>query len=105
MQEEHKSIKTQYRILEGRLKRTEKLMEDLSEQLFQTDARSMKDKLVFFNIPERSYENPEHTLRDVFVDEIQICDAEQHRINFERDHRMGQYSRGKSRPMAAKFNP
>ena len=105
LQEENKSIKTQYRILEGRLTRSEKLVEDLSEQLLQTDARSMRDNLVFFNIPEQSSENPEHILRDFFADEMQICDADQQGINFDRVHRMGQYSRGKNRPMVAKFNP
>ena len=54
---ELKSQKTKNRILEGRLCRVEKVIEDLDENYLQQTARSMERNLMFYNIPEKKDAN------------------------------------------------
>lgn len=105
--EELRITKEKYQIIEGRLTRTEKQVEDLREELLYQEARSMRDNLVFFNIPENSQstENTEAVLRKFFTEEMKVGDEEMRKIRFDRVHRTGVKASGKRRTIVAKFNP
>ncbi len=108
MAKELEATKEQQVITEGRLTRAEKLVEDLREQLLQQEARSMRDNLVFFNVPEQQTDhikNTEHVLRDFLKTEMKIKDDDLRKINFDRVHRTGAKQQGRSRLIVAKFNP
>ena len=49
---EVQSTKDQLLVTEGRLIRAEKQIDELREKLLSTEARSMRDNLMFYNIAE-----------------------------------------------------
>lgn len=55
--EENAQLRARNLITEGRLTRLEKVVHDLREQSLQDTTRSMRDNLVFTNIPEITNEN------------------------------------------------
>ena len=99
------STKEQYRIMEGRLIRAEKEIQDLKEQQLMSEARSMRDNLIFYNITEPTQENPETTLNNFLKDEMKVNDDDLKKIKFDRVHRIGKKEKTKTRPLIAKFNP
>ena len=103
LEQEIHELKENSRVLEGRLTRTEKVVEELKEQLLYQEARSMRDNLKFFNIPEQQGENCERTLYDFLHFEMKIGDDDMRRIRFDRLHRVGPYIRGQSRLIVAFF--
>lgn len=111
LNDELKVTKEECIIAEGRLTRAEKQIEDLREQLLHQEARSMRDNLVFHNVPEvtsasaSNPENTEATLRSFMKKEMKINDAEMNNIKFDRVHRTGPKQQGRSRLIIAKFNP
>ena len=104
-----KASKQQCVILEGRLTRAEKLVDDMREQLLQHEARSMRNNLVFHNVPEASSgpaaENTEATLRTFIKQEMKVSSSDMEEIKFDRVHRVGQRQQGKTRIIVANFNP
>jgi hypothetical protein len=105
MGEELNMVREQNVILEGRLTRSEKLVEDMREQLLQQQARSMRDNLVFFNIPEQHDENTEAVLKKFLTDEMKVSASDMENIKFDRVHRTGQKAPSWNRIIVAKFNP
>ena len=106
LNEDLKDTKDQLRIMEGRLTRSEKQVEDMREKMLVNEARSMRDNLVFYNIPEtQDRENTEAVLRDFLVAEMKISEQDMTKIRFDRAHRTGQKQPGKHRIIVAKFNP
>ena len=59
---ENTELREKCRVLEGRLTRAEKEIEDLRDEQLLQQARSMRDNLKFFNIPEEKQEDCEKTL-------------------------------------------
>ena len=51
-------------VLEGRLTKAENEVDELKEKLLAQEARSMRDNLTFFNIPEKEGEDCEKSLRN-----------------------------------------
>lgn len=105
MAEELKTVKDQLMITEGRLTRAEKQVDDLREQLLVTEARSMRDNLMFYNIPEDNTlgKDMESTLRAFLREEMSISDEDMKSISFDRVHRIGAKRAQWSRPIVAKF--
>jgi len=107
------TTKDQLTITEGRLTRAEKELEDLREQQLRSEARSMRDNLVFYNVPEEGdQENTETTLRKFMKVEMKISDDDLNNvISFDRVHRIvdkdvkkNKDKKGKwIRPIVAKF--
>ena len=91
--------------MEGRLTRTENVLEDLREQMLVQEARSMRDNLKFYNIPESQDEECEETVRKFLSKEMKISVNDLNKIKFDRIHRTGQYRRDQNRVIVAKFNP
>ena len=79
------------RFLEGRLIRVEKAVSEISEDNLQQKARSMKESLIFYNLPEAisDRENVDHLLRNFFKNELKMPDDEVQSVSIDRAHRMG----------------
>ena len=108
LEEELKITKDQNVIMEGRLIRAEKEIDNLKEQYLITEARSMRDNLMFYNIPESSkgaQEDASKTLKSFLADEMRINDEELKQVRFDRVHRIGQKKNDKPRVIVAEFNP
>ncbi len=81
----------------------------LSENLLDLQARSMRDNLLFFNFEEeKSFEarKSENCLNKIH----QFCEQQLHidnpvdTIKIDRAHRVGHFEQGKNRPIVVKFN-
>ena len=106
MQIENSELRNYQMILEGRLSRAEKQVEEMKEQQLVDEARSMRDNLMFFNVKDGGpQENTEETLRTFLRSEMKIEDNNMDKIRFDRVHRMGKYSNGSNRIIVGKFNP
>ena len=105
LNEELKASREQCVIMEGRLTRAEKEVEDMREKLLHHEARSMRDNLIFHNIPEEKDEDTEAVLKKFCKEELKIGSSTMERIKFDRVHRAGLKARGKDRIIVAKFNP
>ena len=102
---ENEELLNKCRVIEGRLTRAEKELEDVKEEMMQQEARSMRDNLKFFNVPEVRGEDCERTLRDFLRTEMKVSDENMSLINFDRVHRTGKMARDHDRVIIAKFNP
>ena len=67
-------LKAQHIINEGRLTRVEKVVGDLKEELLKVQQHSMKENLIFQNIPEKQQENVNTILREYMSMELKISD-------------------------------
>lgn len=80
----------------------------LSEESLDSKARSMRDNLLFFNIPEcvtfeeRKAENCVEKIQAFCADTLKIEEARD--IKIDRAHRMGGFVQNKIRPIVVKFN-
>jgi len=91
--------------LEGRLLRCEKVTYDLKEENVSLKARSMRDNVIFFNIPEQdghTMEDCTARIRDFCREQLRINQDDMHAVGFDRVHRMGGKQPGKGRPIVAK---
>ena len=86
------------------MSRAEKDIVHMREEQLMQEARSMRDNIVFYNIPESSQENVLQVVRDFLKTEMRIGDNEASKISFERVHRMGQKDRTGNRAIVAKVN-
>ncbi|KAH3842942.1 hypothetical protein DPMN_116448 [Dreissena polymorpha] len=81
----------------------------LSDNLLDLQARSMRDNLLFFNFEEeKSFESRKS---ENYISKIhQFCDQQLHiedpvnKIKIDRAHRVGHFEQGKTRPIVVKFN-
>jgi hypothetical protein len=105
LEKENSELREKCRILEGRLTRAEKEIEEVKEQQLMQEARSMRDNLVFFNVPEQRSEDCEKTLRNFLATEMKIVERDMEKIRFDRVHRTSQHQNGRHRVIVAKFNP
>ena len=104
LQTENEDLRDHCRVLEGRITRAEKEISDLNEEILQLTARSMRDNLVFYNVPEPVNENCAATLWNFLTDEMKISQQHMNRILLDRVHRMGKKGGSFPRPLVAKFN-
>lgn len=77
------------------------------DELLELQTRTMRDNLVFFNIPEKQNEKPEDTEQILyeFIEHDMKVDSELTKsISFERVHRSGPVDRQKNRKIVAKFS-
>ena len=91
--------------LDDRLSQLASENQSLKMEITDLKARSMRDNLVFSNIPERPEETPnitENILRDFLEKELKMERAEVNNISFERVHRMA--GRNNPRAIVAKFS-
>ena len=103
LSQELQDCQTRNRLNEGRITRAEKEIRDLKTELADLKARSMKNNLVFYNIPESSeQEIPDALIKTFFKQEMKISTEEVDNFKIENVHRMGQKGR-RSRPIVVRF--
>ena len=84
-------------------------LKTVKEDILDLQARSMRDNLLFMGFPEcdsfedRKNENCVKMVHDFCRDRLKISDAHDS-VKIERAHRLGRYTRNKSRPIIVKFN-
>lgn len=90
----------------SKLSSLEKQKDDLHNEVTYLQAQSMRNNLVFTNIPEAPEEKNEDTevkLRSFLVDKMKIAQDQVDKLSFERVHRMGHNRNGGYRNIVAKF--
>ena len=104
---ENRGLQNRCRILEGRITRSERVVEELKEDLLMQQARSMRENVKFCNIPEvgNEREDCQDTIRTFLRDEMRIADSELEKIKFERIHRVGRRFHNHNRTIVGKVNP
>ena len=131
LNQENSKLHDEHEITKGRLTRKEKELEDLKEQMLANEARSMKENLLFYNIPEVNdtrnddptrnsntagasnreaqrtvqTENCVTTLRNFMRRELKMKEEDVHQIRIDRAHRIGPKKPNATKPrvIVAKF--
>lgn len=84
------------------LERDNKILRD---KVTDIQARSMRDNLLFFNMPEMEEENTTSVIHELLESKMGITDA-RNTVKIDRSHRIGRKRDGdrKPRPIVVKFN-
>ncbi|CAB4036793.1 Hypothetical predicted protein, partial [Paramuricea clavata] len=87
-----------------RLAKVEEQNSTLNSRVIDLQARSMRDNLMFYNLPEREDENTNNLIHNLLQEQLGISNAKT--IKIDRSHRIGRRTPGSRRPRAivAKFN-
>ena len=90
---------------EERTETLEREMKALRDKVIDLQARSMRDNLLFFNMPENKGENTTEIIHEILETKLGIEDARD-KVKIERSHRIGKKRAGnnKPRPIVVKFN-
>ncbi|CAB4022346.1 Hypothetical predicted protein, partial [Paramuricea clavata] len=92
---------------QARINNLEETNRKLRDSVIDLKARSMRDNLLFFNIPEEENEDTTQMIHKLLEEKLEIQDAT-HSIKIDRSHRLGKQhpnQRGKPRPIVAKQFP
>ena len=99
----------QNKILSGKIDSLNSLNSQLSEDIIDLQSRSMRDNLLFFNVPEeqsfesRKSENCMVKILNFCENDLKIVNAKVE-VKIDRAHRVGKFDQGKIRPVVVKFN-
>ena len=92
-------------MLSDKVEQMKKMSEDAKEELLFIQSQSMRNNIIFTNIPEETRETRdqlESKLRSFLVEKLEIAQNIVDKIEFERIHRMGDRRKG-CRQIVAKF--
>jgi len=89
-------------ILEGRVARADREIDVMKEDLLSQQARSMRDNVQFFNIPDREDEVCREVVEEFMKTEMKIPEEKLAKIKFDRIHRVGDYDRNHTRVIIGK---
>ena len=107
LKKENESLKARLELAEGRATRAEKKIEDLKEKVIYLTTRSMRDNLIFKNIPEEEHESEDAIkakIMDICTSKLKMSPGELTEVQIERTHRFGKRIRGNNRNIVAKLN-
>lgn len=90
-------------VLESCVDESRRVNATLQEDILDLKTRSMRDNLVFYNIPEKMNEDAEETIREFCATKLDMRDTIDD-IKIDRAHRMGKRYDNKTRPFVVKFN-
>ena len=92
-------------VMKQKLEKLEKENAILSKSVIDLKARSMRDNLIFYNIPETKDEDTTNIIHKLLEKKLHIEDATNN-VKIDRSHRLGRQIQGatKLRPIVAKFN-
>ena len=99
---ELKAMKSTCANLEQNTNSLQKDKSMLQSKINDLEYRSMRDNLLFYGIPEHEGEDCELRVRQFLGEKLELPQAE--RVSFDRVHRVGPASIGKTRPKVAKFH-
>ena len=102
----NRGLQDRCRVLEGRLTRVEKELQEVKEEQLMQQARSMRENIKFQNIPEveDGRENCQDTILKFLKYEVRIQGSDIEKIKFERIHRTGRKIPNLNRVMIGKVN-
>ena len=105
LKEENEKIKSDQNKERERIQKLEEDNKVLRSKIVDLQARSMRDNLMFFNIPENEPENTTDIIHKILEEKMEIRDA-QNTVKIDRSHRIGKKREGnqKPRPIVVKFN-
>ena len=88
-----------------RLDKLEKENADLHNGIIDLKAQSMRDNLIFYNLPEIEHENTTEMIHQLLEDKLGMKDVKV-QVTIDRSHRLGRQreENPKPRPIVAKFN-
>ena len=79
-----------------RIEKLEKENEILNKSIIDLKARSMRDNLLFYNIPESKDENTTEIIHKLLEEKLKIEDS--YKIKIDRSHRLGREKQGVKKP-------
>lgn len=94
-------------VAQDKVSQMEKECDKLRDTVTYLQSQSMRNNLIFCNIPESPNEKPDETdtkLRAFLVDQLKIAQETVTAMKFERTHRIGQQIPEKVRKIVCKFN-
>jgi hypothetical protein len=98
------NISKKYESLEHEATSLKKLNTDLNDKILDLEQRSMRDNLIFYNIPEAGDdENCENLVKTVLKDTLEMETEKVDNMIFDRAHRLGKKGT-KARPIVVKFH-
>ena len=105
LKKENASIKMKQAKTEERIETLEQERNGLRNKVIDLQARSMRDNLFFFNMPENKEENTTEMIHEMLETKLGIEDARS-KVKIDRSHRIGRKRAGnnKPRPIVVKFN-
>jgi len=106
--DENMKIKRELATVKEGLNRQKTINKKIEKKIIDVQARSMRDNLIFYNIPEseaaEDRDGPEKLISNVIKEKL----GTQEKVHFERVHRMGARRNAdgspKTRPIVAKFS-
>ncbi len=102
----NKELKQRLAITEGRLTRAEKEIDSLKDRVVDLTTRSMRENLVFKNVPEEEQENAQKIKDKVMTflsTSLKIDENEIEKVMIERIHCVGKKEVGRNRKVIAKM--
>ena len=105
LKKENESMKVSQAKTEERVETLERERNALRDKVIDLQARSMRDNLLFFNMPENKDENTTEMIHEILETKLGIEDARA-KVKIDRSHRIGKKRAGnnKPRPIVVKFN-
>ena len=104
LDKQDKSIESLQNVNEGRITRLEQQVYDTHKEILRILQRSMRDNLVFQNIPESHQEIIQTTLLNFMTQDLRIPSSQMSKILILRAHRMGATRGAHPRSIVAKLN-
>jgi len=77
------------------------IVNELKNEIQDLKCRSMRDNLLFHNLPEEKEENCEQKVLKFIKEKLNI---EEREVRLQRAHRIGPFNPSKTRPIVAKFS-
>ena len=93
----HKITTTFNKETKDRLDKLEKKNADLHNGIIDLKARSMRDNLIFYNLPEIEHENTTEMIHQLLEDKLGMKDAKV-QVKIDRSHRLGRKREGNPKP-------
>ena len=102
LKKENEKIKTDQNKGKERIQKLEEDNKVLRSKIIDLQARSMRDNLLFFNIPENERENTTDIVHKI-LEKMKIRDA-QNTVRIDRSHRIGKKREGNRKPRPTVVN-
>ncbi|XP_028409101.1 protein unc-13 homolog C-like [Dendronephthya gigantea] len=105
LKKENETMKADQAKSSERIQNLERNNNTLRDKVIDLQARSMRDNLLFFNMPENDKENTTEMIHELLETKMGMEDA-RNNVKIDRSHRIGRRKEGnrKPRPIVVKFN-
>ncbi|CAB4044117.1 unc-13-like C, partial [Paramuricea clavata] len=105
LKDESEARKKSENLAKQKLEKLEKENELLSKSIVDLKARSMRDNLIFYNLPETKEENTTDIIHNLLEEKLGVENVRRD-IKIDRSHRLGKPRSGESKPqpIVARFN-